>query len=43
MQKQIVIGFIFVLFVGGIGYGLADYFFIIEPTCFDAVKNGQEE
>ena len=42
-QKQIVIGLIFILIIGGIGYGFADYFFIIEPTCFDGVKNGQEE
>ena len=42
-QKKIVIGLIFVLLVGGIGWGFADYFFIIEPTCFDGVQNGQEE
>lgn len=43
MQKQIVIGLIFILVIGGIGYGLVDYFFIIEPTCFDGVKNSKEE
>ena len=43
VQKQLIIGFIFILLIGGIGYGIAEYFFIIEPACFDGVQNGQEE
>lgn len=43
LQKQIFIGFIFILTVGGLTYGFFDYFFIMEPTCFDGVKNGMEE
>src|SRR3989344_326202 len=42
-QKQLIIGFIFVLIVSGIGYGFVDYFLITEATCFDNTKNGQEE
>lgn len=42
-QKQLIIGLIFVLIIGGIGYGLADYFFIVETTCFDKIQNGKEE
>jgi len=42
-QKQILIGLIFVLLIGGIGYGFVDYFFIVEPTCFDGIRNGVEE
>lgn len=42
-QKQLIIGLIFILLVGGIGYGIADYFFIVEPTCFDEIQNGVEE
>lgn len=43
VEKQIVIGLIFILVIGGIGYGFIDYFFIIEPTCFDGIRNGKEE
>ena len=43
MQKQLIIGLVFALVIGGIGYGIADYFFIIEPTCFDKVRNDLEE
>jgi len=42
-QKQLIIGLIFVLIIGGIGYGFVDYFFITESTCFDGVRNGFEE
>jgi len=40
--KQLIIGLIFVLIIGGVGYGIVDYFFIVEPTCFDNIQNGQE-
>lgn len=43
MKKQLVIGLVFVLVIGGFVYGFFDYFLIIEPTCSDNVKNGQEE
>jgi hypothetical protein len=43
VQKQIVIGLIFILLIGGAGYGIAEYFFIIEPICFDGIQNGLEE
>ena len=43
IQKQLVIGLIFVLIIGGIGYGFVDYFFLVETTCFDGVQNGIEE
>ena len=42
-QKQLIIGLIFILIIGGISYGFVDYFFIVEPTCFDSVQNGVEE
>ena len=42
-KKQLIIGLIFILIVGGIGYGFVDYFFLVEPTCFDSVQNGVEE
>lgn len=42
-QKQLIIGLIFVLIVAGIIYGFVDYFFVIESTCFDNIKNGKEE
>ena len=42
-QKQLIIAAIFVLILGGIGYGFVDYFFITESTCFDGVRNGLEE
>lgn len=42
-QKQLVIGLIFVLILGGIGYGFVDKLFLIEATCFDKVQNGKEE
>ena len=42
-QKQLLIGLIFVLILGGIGYGLFDKLFLIEATCFDQVQNGKEE
>jgi len=41
--KQLIIGLIFVLIISGIGYSFVDYFFIIEPTCFDGIQNGIEE
>ncbi len=43
VPKQLIIGLIFVLIIGGVGYGIVDYFFIVEPTCFDNIQNGQEE
>lgn len=42
-KKQIIIGSVFILIIGGIGYGFVDRFFIAETTCFDKVQNGQEE
>ncbi|MBI2674501.1 MAG: hypothetical protein HYX22_02075 [Candidatus Yanofskybacteria bacterium] len=42
-QKQLIIGLIFVLIIGVIGYGFVDYFFLTEPTCFDNVQNGKED
>lgn len=42
-RKQLIIGLIFVLAIGGIGYGLIDQFFLTESTCFDNIQNGQEE
>lgn len=42
-QKQLIIGLIFVLILGGIGYGFVDKLFLIEATCFDQVQNGKEE
>lgn len=42
-QKQFIFGLIFILIVGAIGYGLIDYFFVVEATCFDNVQNGIEE
>lgn len=42
-QKQLIIGLIFVLIIGGISYGITDYFFLVERTCFDGVQNGLEE
>lgn len=42
-QKQLVVGLIFVLIIGAIGYGFVDFFFITEATCFDGVQNGIEE
>lgn len=42
-QKQIFIGLIFVLIIGGASFGFIDKFFIIEATCFDGIKNGTEE
>jgi len=42
-QKQLIIGLVFILIIGGLGYGLVDYFFVIESTCFDGVQNGLEE
>src|SRR3989344_6223684 len=43
VQKQLVIGFIFILIFGGISYGFVDYFLLVEPTCFDEIQNGIEE
>lgn len=43
MQKQLVIGLIFILIIGAIGYGFVDYLFIIEPTCLDNIQSGIEE
>src|SRR3989338_1221880 len=34
---------IFVLLIASISYGLIDYFFLIEATCFDKVQNNSEE
>lgn len=42
-QKQLIIGSIFILIIGSIGYGFVDYFFVVESTCFDKVQNGIEE
>ena len=43
VQKQVIIGLIFVLILGGVGYGVFDKLFLIEATCFDQVQNGKEE
>ena len=43
IQKQLIIGLVFVLIIGAIAYGFVGYFFFVEPTCFDKVQNGQEE
>ena len=43
VQKQIVIGLIFILLIGGLGYGFVDYFLLVEATCLDSVQNGIEE
>jgi len=43
LQKQLIIGLIFILIFGGAVYGLVDWFFIIEPTCSDQIQNGEEE
>lgn len=42
-QKQLIIGLIFIVFIGGISYGFVDHFLITETTCFDKIRNGQEE
>jgi len=42
-SKQLIIGLVFILIFGGAAYGLIDWFFIIEPTCFDQIQNGEEE
>lgn len=42
-QKQLLIGFILVLILGGIGYGVVDKLFLVEATCFDGIQNGKEE
>jgi len=43
VQKQVIIGLIFILILGGVGYGVFDKLFLIEATCFDQVQNGKEE
>lgn len=43
LQKQIIIGIVFILIIGGAAYGLVDWLFIIEPTCSDKIRNGGEE
>ena len=43
LWKQLTIGLIFVLLLGGIGYGVFDKFFLIEATCFDQIQNGKED
>lgn len=42
-QKQLIIGSIFILIIGAVGYGFVDYFFVVEATCFDKVQNGKED
>lgn len=42
MQKQLIVGLVFVLIILLIGYGV--YIWIrVEPTCFDNIKNGKED
>ncbi len=42
LQKQLIVGLVFVLIILLIGYGL--YVWIrVEPTCFDNIKNGKED
>jgi hypothetical protein len=41
--KQLFIGLLYLLIFSFIIYGFVDYFFIIEPSCSDGVKNGIEE
>lgn len=43
IQKQLIVGIVFVLIFSGMVYGFTDYFFITEATCFDNIKNGKEE
>ena len=43
LQKQVIIGLVFVLLLGGAAYGIFDKLFLIEATCFDQVQNGKEE
>lgn len=42
-KKQLIIGIIFALIVGGISYSIVDSLFLVEATCFDEVQNGKEE
>lgn len=42
IQKQILIGLVFVLILGGIGYGIY-YNLAPKVSCIDGIKNGQEE
>ena len=42
-QKQLFIGIIFVLILGGIGYGIFDKLALVEATCSDKIQNGKEE
>lgn len=42
-QKQLIIGFVFILILGGIAYGIVDSLFLAEATCFDEIHNGKEE
>ncbi|PIR41981.1 MAG: hypothetical protein COV30_00845 [Candidatus Yanofskybacteria bacterium CG10_big_fil_rev_8_21_14_0_10_37_15] len=43
LQKQIIIGLIFIFVSGSIFYSIFDRFFLIEATCFDGIQNGKEE
>lgn len=42
LQKQLIVGLVFVLILLLLGYGI--YVWIrVEPTCFDNIKNGKED
>ena len=41
-QKQLIIGIIFILIAGGIGYGVYSGL-VTKATCTDGIKNGKEE
>lgn len=42
LQKQLIVGLVFILFLLLFGYGV--YVWIrVEPTCFDNIKNGKED
>lgn len=42
IQKQLIIGIVFILILGGIGYGVYSGF-VTKPVCTDGIQNGKEE
>src|SRR3989344_956254 len=42
VQKQIIIGLVFIFIFGGIGYGIYSGL-VTKASCTDGIKNGQEE
>lgn len=42
-QKQLIIGLIFVLILGGIGYGIYAGFVVTKVSCMDGIQNGKED